>query len=367
MRNKHIFFCVRKNFLEASGGDTDQALTWKAVLEQLGNHVTILYGNVKEEDLREADCVFIWHLERPHESFPQFLAAKRARKSVFLVPTCYHEPGGLTAGKIMREQLAQWVRALLLFPGETSGILFRHLWKDARKAMLCGSERILVNSQSEADLLISEGADPAKVLCIPNVIREAEIGAVERKAWKERSGIVCIGHFCPRKNQLALIEALAGTDLTVTFAGTARPMHRAYFRYCRKKAGAQHHFPGRLPHKEVLELLAGARLCVCASRVETPGISNLEAGALGCKLLLPKIPPIEEYFQSFADYFDPDHIDSAVIVEAAEKEPSPQLRERIGELYTERSVRKIFDSLQILAPPPVQKDPLPETEGENVR
>ena len=40
MRKSHIFFCVRKNFLDEPGGDTDQALTWKAVLEQLENRVT---------------------------------------------------------------------------------------------------------------------------------------------------------------------------------------------------------------------------------------------------------------------------------------------------------------------------------------
>ncbi|MBP5182991.1 MAG: glycosyltransferase family 4 protein [Lentisphaeria bacterium] len=355
MREREIVFCVRKNFLEEPGGDTDQALTWKAVLEKLGNRVTLLFGSVTEKDLQRAECVFLWHLERPHESYQQFLTAKRTGKSIVLVPTCWHGSGKLAFGKILRAQLAQWARAVLRFRDPSCRLMLNHLWAGARRDMLKTSTLLLVNSRSEAELMIAGGADPGKVLCIPNVIRPADFRSLERKPWEERSTILCIGHFCPRKNQLALIEALEKTDLTVTFVGTARPMHRAYFRYCRRKAGNRHRFLGRLPHAEVLKLLAEAKLCISVSRSETPGIGNLEAGYLGSSLLLPALPPVEEYFQSLATYFDPDKIDPERILEAAGKAPSPELRERIEKNFTDQAVEKFFDLLDL--PTPAGKNP----------
>ena len=347
MRHRNIVFCVRRNYLDEPGGDTDQMFTWCEVLRKLDNRVTILSGGISEEDIRDADAVFVWHLERPHESYQPWLTAKKLRKAIFFVPTCWHPAGERSGLRPLLEQLAQWFRGIVRFRDRASRLMLRHSWKRARAEMLRKSSMHIVNSLSEKEFLVAEGAPPERIVCVPNVIRRAEIAAAERRPWEERRGIVCVGHFCPRKNQLALIRALAKTDVEVTFAGRARPMHHLYYLFCRWRGGGKHRFLGSIPHDRVLELLGRSRLCISISRSETPGISNLEAGALGCALLLPKLAPVEEYFGGHAVYFDPAKFDPAQLVRAASAEPSPAVREMIMEKYTESVVERFFDRLQL--------------------
>ena len=345
MRDREIVFCLRHDFEKHSGGDVVQMRSWEKALLRLGNRVRILSGAVQPADLRDADVVFIWHLDRLHESFQPWNVARQMNRPVVLAPTCWYNrtPGRYRA---VVEQLKIWGR-WLRFDNDPAvrSMLFRS-WRAGRDLMLRQSSLLLVNSAAEKALLRQDGAEEARLRIIPNIVETAELAGISRLPWNERDGIVCVGHFCPRKNQLGLIRAVKGTALKITFVGTARPMHQRYWRRCLADAGGQHEFTGELSHPEVLALLARSRVIICSSFSETPGIGNLEAAALGCSLVLPDLAPIREYFNGSGIYIDPEKIDPEKIVTAFHTEPSPEMADRILNNYTERNIITVFDHLQ---------------------
>ena len=347
MRNKTIAFCVRKDYQSAPGGDMVQMEAWAKILQELDNRVIVLSGAVHAEDLTEADCVFIWHLERLHESFQPWQVARSLQKPIFLVPTCWHSLAGITLWRSCKEQLSWLLRLLLGKNSASLKTVFFSNWRSCRKRLLMESSMLLVNSESEKKYLVGEGANPETIIVIPNTINLAEIAAIPEIPWEQRHGIVCVGHFCPRKNQYELIQALQDTDCQVTFIGSARPMHKHYYRRCRDAAKNRHHFMGDIPRHQVLQELGNARVCISFSHEETPGISNLEAAALGCSLLLPDIEPIREYFGDLAEYLQSGKMDLTRLPQLVTQEPTPDLKKLIFEKYSEVVVKKIFERLTI--------------------
>lgn len=320
---------------------------WAKILRELDNRVIIFSGAVRAEDLKEVEAVFIWHLERLHESFQQWQLARKLNKPIFLVSTCWHPEKGVTHWRSCKEQLFLYLRFLL--GGNRAAleaVLFKN-WRSCREQLLRDSTILLVNSESEKGYLVAEGANSENVIVIPNIINVGEIAAVQKKTWEQRHGIVCVGHFCPRKNQYELIQALKNTDCRITFIGTARPMHYHYYRRCRDAAEKHHRFLGEIPHHLVLRELGNARLCISASHVETPGISNLEAAALGCSLLLPDIEPIREYFGDLVEYLPSGALDFSQLPQLVQRQPSPDLRLKILNNYSEAVVKNKFEQLDI--------------------
>lgn len=346
MRNKRVLFCLRRDYLRHPGGDTMQMESYARILRQSGNHVRLHSGSVAPSDLEGNDIVFVWHLERPHDSFQPWHTAIRNGLPVVLLPTCFHAN---TAGfwRALPEQFKIWYRCLREPSDSASHYMQFRSWRHCRERMLTQSSCLIVNSEAEKTLLLREGANTSRVVVIPNVVDQETLTIQEPAPWNKRQRIICIGHFCPRKNQLGLIRALRGLDLQITFVGTARPMHQRYLERCRRESAGQHLFTGALSHYDTLKLLAQSRLAISTSFEETPGIANLEAAALGCNLLLPEIVPIREYFGARSMYLDPSRIDAARIREAVHLPPSPELRTHILSHYTEKNLHRFFQTLEI--------------------
>jgi glycosyltransferase involved in cell wall biosynthesis len=151
-----------------------------------------------------------------------------------------------------------------------------------------------------------------------------------------RQGLLCVGHFDPRKNQLALIQALRDTDMPIKFVGQLRRMHRRYFLKCLDAAGPGMEFLGNIPPADVLKLMLASQVHVCPSLFETPGLANIEAAAMGCKLALGDSKPVREYFKDEAIYFDPSDpgkIRSAVQAALGAPQP-PLLAQRVMQEFT---------------------------------
>ncbi len=347
MQNKNIAFCVRADYISSPGGDTVQMNSWAETLRGLGNKVTFFAGAVSMDALQNMDAVFIWHLERLHESFQPWLTAYKLRKPVFLVPTYWRHGNIISRGYRLKKEFELLVRLICKCDVATSAMRFRS-WSSSRKRLLTESTYLVANSESERRLLVAEGASSERVIVIPNIIASEEIAAVPVLPWKERHGIICVGHFCPRKNQYELIRAVKNCDCRITFLGAARPMHKLYYAICHKAAGEDHLFMGSVPHRVVLEELGRARLCISVSCAETPGISNLEAAALGCNLLLPPIEPVKEYFGNLAHYSSPWAEDfPGLLRKLTGQPPRPELSRHIRNNYCESVLSQKLKALTI--------------------
>lgn len=340
----NILFALRQDCQKNPGGDSIQMEAWRASLSQAGYQVT-LSGDPDDGSVwKDCDLVFIWHLERVHESYPWWRRAKKENIPVVLVPTYWHA-GRRFPGYSLLKQAELYIRRIL--SGRFFGRDLFCSWRRCRRRMLTESALLIANSAAEQDLLISEGAAAERTVVVPNVITEEHF-TEDLPAWEDRTKIVCVGHFCPRKNQLGLIKALKGRPVRITFAGGARPMHKRYMERCIKASGGQHEFPGRLSHEETLAVIKESRYVISASLAETPGISNLEAAAAGCGLILPALAPVREYFSGCSvPYVDPCHIDPAIIERAIAVPPDPGLRENIRQKYTSACLPAHWKRLQL--------------------
>jgi glycosyltransferase involved in cell wall biosynthesis len=222
-------------------------------------------------------------------------------------------------------------------------LVLRKGWRRCREEILTRVSVILPNSRSEAEFFPAESGRPRRCRVVPNAIDPELCREVKaRMGVDRRSGVLCVGHFDVRKNQMLLIRALEKTDIPVTFIGEGRFLQKPYYRWCRHMAGGNFRFLGRLPREKVLELMCAAKVHVCPSRFETPGLANLEAAAMGCNLVVPDCPPIREYFRDEVAYFLNGNAKGlkVSILKALESFPAPGLADRILEMYTWDTVAK---------------------------
>jgi glycosyltransferase involved in cell wall biosynthesis len=322
---------------------------------ELGYRVTISAD--PELDLSGFEAVHIWHLERVHDSWPLFRKAVAGGKPVVLSPTYFPKnnlPLLSPAGKAIKnviENCKNLCRSYIYTLSSQkyfSKQCFKHGWLRCRNELLNGADCLIANSWSEAEILKAEmGASGNLLKVIPNITVSDKTAPENDIPWESRTRLLCVGHFCPRKNQLGLINALKDTGLKITFVGRARTMHRKYYQKCRRKAGNQHEFLDALSHDEVIDLMKEARVHICSSTIETPGIVNLEAALSGCNLVLPPVPPVMEYFNDYAIYFNdwsPESIKKAVIEAIARTVPT-ELKKHVQENYCLEAVKRSFKEL----------------------
>lgn len=345
LKSLRLLFWVRKDYHTNPGGDSVQAELWAKLLRKLGMQVII--SRDANLNIDEFDIVHLWHLERIHDTYHLFTRAKAANKPILLATTYWPKDGLPLKGSWRKFKRAIVENAKLFIRCLMSGSLLSVFlnsrckeWLRARNAMLNHSSLLLPNSKSEAMLLLDELSHSKKIVEIPNIFNPSI--AEDNIPWKKRQHVLCVGHFCPRKNQLALIRALKHADIKISFIGRSRPMHAHYYARCLKEAAGQHEFLGELPERDVWKMMSQAKAHICVSNIETPGIANLEAAALGCGLLLPDIPPVRDYFGSSAVYFDETHEILCKVQECLKAPPLPTLRESVRNKF---SVQILSDKL----------------------
>lgn len=353
-----VVFGVRGDLESAPGGDTVQILNTAAALRARG--VTVDVRGPGALDARAGDVVHLWHLERVHESFAHFVAARRAGAAVAL-STIYWprdgEPRRVSRGWIEdAKNVWRWCKAA---PPARDAIA-RALaagWSACRRELLLGADVLLPNSRAEGAVLESEARDAAARVGAGGHVRWREVcnavdadacrAAIARAAGRRRTGIVSVGHFDPRKNQLQLIRALEGSGASVTFIGGPRPMHAPYHARCVRAAGGRHRFLGPRRTAETLDELAAAAVHVCPSLLETPGLANLEASAVGCAVVVPDCAPVREYFEDQAEYFTPGDERSlaGAVRRALDHGPRAGLAERVTrEFNWDRAAEQTLDA-----------------------
>ena len=183
-----------------------------------------------------------------------------------------------------------------------------------RRRLYHAVDLVMPNSQAEAEQLVRYFQVPAeRIHVVPN-------GAEERFARADpepfarlvgaRDFVLCAGRIEPRKNQLGLLRAMRGSGVPVVVLGDAACGHESYASECRRAAGEEVRFVGRLEHDDPL-LASAYAACAClalAGWYETPGLVALEAGMSGTPLVLPRGGCAGEYFGEMADYVKPNDL-----------------------------------------------------------
>lgn len=344
-----VLFGVRPNLWSIPGGDATQILRTRAALEELGVAAT-LWTEPQAPAHGSFDLAHLFHLTR----LDTFVQAQGLAQiglpfvlSTIYWPTTEFERRGYTGAlRLLHSTLPEGpaemakngIRAMLA-EGEWR-------WAMLPEAMLPSEQRsrfliehallLLPNSRAEGTVLEELGATrihPVVNASDPPPPRLAS----PKEALPERY-LLCAGRIEPRKNQLALVEALQDFDLPLIIVGDAGPMHRDYYRRLRRAAGPRVRFLKSHPRDQLFSLYAGAEAHVAPAWYETPGLVSLEAGAAGARVVSTDRGSTREYFGEEAFYLDPGDLSSIRrAVERALAAPrGASLQERILREFTWR-------------------------------
>ncbi|NQT12265.1 MAG: glycosyltransferase [Planctomycetes bacterium] len=183
-----------------------------------------------------------------------------------------------------------------------------------RRKLYHAVDLLLPNSNAEADQLVRHLQAPTdRIHVTPNGADERMARADPApfvKRFGTRDFLLSAGRIEPRKNQLGLLRAMQGTKVPIVVLGDAVPGYEWYARNCRRAAGSNVRFVGRLDHDDPL-LSSAYAACGClvlASWYETPGLVALEAGMSGVPLVLPEGGCAREYFGDKAGYVRPNDL-----------------------------------------------------------
>ena len=320
----HICFATYQSVMLLKGGPQTQILQLKHCLENLGHRIT-LFETWKEFNKSTFDAIHLfganigtYHLAReiyklgiPLIVSPIFYT----RQSISIVKAV------LSIDKILHK-------------------ITHGTWTDyGLVAEICSwAKMIIPNTTLEAELCKKGfGIPEEKITIIPNGVEERFYNS-NPKIFVEKYGvenfILNVGHIGPaRKNVLKLIRALAEIDTPAVIIG--RKENNNYSKQCfdEAKKNPRLIILDSLPHESDLLSSAYAACDVFAlpSQYETPGIAALEAALAGAKILITNKGGTEDYFGSFAEYVNPNSIESIRkgILFALSKPKDNTLREHI--------------------------------------
>ena len=354
----------RVSLFKVPGGDTIQILKTKEYLEKLEIKVDI--STELEPDLKGYDIIHLFNLIRPQEIYLQAKNAKSQGEKVVLSPiyvlyTEYDRKG--------REGLARFLANLLeLDQIEYLKVLARAIknkefhrgtltllmkgYQRLQKKILNLIDLLLPNSQSEMNKIIKDLAlKNFPYLVVPNAVdknlfKDKDI-KINKELEKFKNCVLCVARIEGRKNQLNVVRALRNLPYKLVLIGGIAPNHKRYFVQIKRDATKNIYILGRVDHHLLPQFYTLAKVHVLASWMETTGLSSLEAGIMGCNLVITDKGDTEEYFGNYAYYCEPDSVDSIrqAIIKAYESPINPELREHILENFTwEKTAEKTLEA-----------------------
>ncbi len=176
--------------------------------------------------------------------------------------------------------------------------------------ILAGARCVFPNSTAERDHLL------ASFPTIPRDKFVVVLNGVDPPAMQATGAggyYLCAGAIGPRKNQLNLVRAFERLDRErLLIVGNAAHGCERYLKAVVRAAPPNVEFRSAVPHAEMTTLLADAKALVQPSYIETPGLSAMEAAAMGVPIVVSNVPPVYACFGDLGFYCDPGNPDSIV-------------------------------------------------------
>jgi glycosyltransferase involved in cell wall biosynthesis len=350
------------------GGDTIQVLKTAEALKNKGCTADI--STELAPDVSGYDLVHLFNLTRPQETYLQASNAKNQGKKVALstIYVSYAEyeqrvRGGI-AGFLARTLEPGQVEYLKIAARAVKNreinrgtvILLLRGYRTLQKKVLNMTDVLLPNSSSEMGRVIHDfpAASAQQHVVVPNAVDKdlfaTDPAPLSPDMEQYRDCVLCVARIEGIKNQLNLIRAMKPLPWQLVLIGKPAPNHVAYFEQIRNEAGPNVHLLGELEHSRLPEFYRAAKVHVLASWMETTGLSSLEAGAMGCNLVITDKGDTREYFGEHAVYCEPESVESirTAIVKAYESPPAAGLRERILLDFTwERTAEKTLEGYRL--------------------
>jgi glycosyltransferase involved in cell wall biosynthesis len=349
----NVLFQTRTNLYTSPGGDLIQIQKTKEFLEKLGVNVDVSLEF--EPDLSKYDIVHLFNLMDPQDIYLQCLNAKKQNKKIVLstiygLYTEYEQKarGGIAQkiSNILSPYQIGYLKIILRHFHEKrfhKGVLkmmFKGYYR-LMKEIINNTNVLLPNSFSEMNRVAKEfKLKDFSFEVIPNAIDKkifnGDDDISQNKFLKYQNCIVCAARIEGRKSILNLVRAVKNTNYKLVLVGNESKNQLNYVKQVHSEAGNNVFFLGVVPHQELKELYQIAKVHALISWMETPGLSSLEAGVMGCNIVVTRKGDTEEYFDDLAFYCEPDNVNSIrqAIEKAFNSDFNQELRKKILENYT---------------------------------
>ena len=327
------------------GGDTIQVINTAKYLEKLGALVTIRLSN-ETIDYSDYDILHFFNIIRPADIL---IHIKRSGKP-FVVSTIYvdyseyekNERKGV-AGilfKMFSPNSIEYFKVVARFfvNGEkitSPGYLFLGQ-RGSIKKIIAKSGMLLPNSNNEYKRLSKDYNLTKEYKVIPNAIDTSLFDGNSENDSRKENLVICVGRIEGRKNQFNLIKALNDTKFLLVIIGSPSANQVRYYEKCKEIAASNVSFIESIEQAKLVDHYKNAKVHVLPSWFETTGLSSLEAGAMGCNLVITDKGDTREYFEDFAFYCDPSSVESIfeAVSKAAGTNTDKRLQHKIFSQYT---------------------------------
>ncbi len=342
-----IAMITRKTLFSVPGGDTTQIKMTAKYLKSLGVHVDIKLSN-EPVDYEQYDLLHFFNIIRPDDILRHVVRTKTpfVVSTIFVDYSEYERKArqGIMrmAGKVLNQNSIEYVKfiARLVKNGEKINSP-AYLIKGQKRSIQFIAERaamLLPNSHSEYNRFVAQFQVKQRYQKVVNAIDPACFNADVAPNLSYKDHIICVGRIEGLKNQLNLIKALSDTGLPLTLIGKPAPNHADYAQQCRNLAATTStiQFIEHIDPASLAAIYQAAKVHVLPSWFETTGLSSLEAGAMGCNLVITPKGDQQEYFRDMAYYCEPDDLGSIkkAVLQAYNEPTNPSLQTYIQAHYT---------------------------------
>jgi glycosyltransferase involved in cell wall biosynthesis len=318
----------RADAFEYPGGDTVSMLHLRERLIEMG--VSIDVSLELEPDCSSYDVVSLFNIMRVHETYVQFRNAKRQSKRIVVMPICWDFSeldrkgrGYIARGakKVTGQNGFEFIKNMVRIAKDSRQrrafrYQFLRSYTQQQREIVSQADIVTPNSNMEADILKNK-AGVFKNRVVFNGVEPETFLRGDGKRFKEKYNIpyekfgLCVGRFDYRKNQMSLIRAIRDERIPIVFIGDPGSNYRPYFDKCRREAfSLSFVFLSHMSHADLADAYAAAHMHAQPSWLETPGLTNLEAGLSGCNLAISDRGSVREYFKNSAWYCEPDCLHS---------------------------------------------------------
>ena len=339
-----VVFIARATLYTARGGDTLQVTETARHLRQLNIEVDIKLTH-EPIDYTKYDLLHFFNIIRPAD----ILCHVHRSGKPFVVTTTlidysgydqHHRKGfyGLIGRLLPSGAIEYWKTLARYLLGKDKLMSKSYLLKGQRQSVKEIIERaslLFPNSTLESQQLRQQYPVSANCIPIPNGL-DTELFSFNEQQPKDEHLVLCVARIEGIKNQINLIKALNNTRYRLLIIGDHAPNQLSYYRECRKIAAPNIHFIDHIPQQDLVLYYQKAKVHILPSWFETCGLSSLEAGAMGCNIVITDKGYTREYYEDYAFYCDPGDPSSILkaVNSAASAGPRPALRKKILENYT---------------------------------
>ena len=321
-----VLMQIRANAFSCPGGDTVQMQKTKEYLEKQG--VTVDLSMKLRPNLSAYDVVHLFNLTRVQETYIQVQNAVTQKKpiafsTIYWPNSEFEKIGGVgirgLLGKILSINQMESLKALVKFVlwgnhDEGTRTLITHKYQEMQRYILENVDVYLPNAIEEMEQIkINLGYAASKdsvVVVVPNAIDDSFAKKAlendssefdEYKGW-----IICVGRIDTRKNQMKLIEAIAGSDYKLLLVGKCSPGQKKYFDKVMSAIAGNPNikYIEQIPNEKLYQLYKVCKVSVLPRWFETPGLVSLEAAVMGCNIVVSPKGTTKSYFGDYAYYCD---------------------------------------------------------------